>query len=419
MARITESASRRMARGFQPQMNADERGLRRVGLLSVTSVVAIRCALTALCLLPSALCSSCFAGTVRTLDGKTYDGVVSIDTRGYLLVDQTVGSIVKVMPDDVLDAQFYPAGGKVGALQQGFVLTDGSAIAGEAKSVDDTVLRYRRQGNDLSVPVSHVARIQFKPVTQKALDALPPGHTGVLLDDGDFFEGQFTQFRDNRVQLSSVLFGLRQFEISKRVVAVVLANIAPAKSDWIVRLTDGTIVLAESLSFDNGRLIAQDLSHQKFVATARDLIDYRMGDNRLVPLTDLKPDSVTPAGPAFMRIDATTAGVPMALSDGPISHGLGTSAGTSITYTLDGQYRTFICQGGVPAGLAPSAKVQFLVTGDGKDLFRSPPRTSVDKPLAIVLSVKGMRTLVLQIRSDASADLGAHGLWAEPALVKN
>jgi hypothetical protein len=59
-----------------------------------------------------------------------------------------------------------------------------------------------------------------------------------------------------------------------------------------------------------------------------------------------------------------------------------------------------------------------VVQGDGREIYRSPERTSVDEAVAVTVKVAGVKDLVLRVES-ASADVpGASGLFGDPALVK-
>jgi hypothetical protein len=48
-----------------------------------------------------------------------------------------------------------------------------------------------------------------------------------LLVSGDFFEGDLVQIESGQITMSSVLFGLRRFSISKEAAAVVLRGPTP------------------------------------------------------------------------------------------------------------------------------------------------------------------------------------------------
>ena len=157
----------------------------------------------------------CRGGTVHTLSGKAYQGLVSVDARGFLLVNQPMTGLVRVNGDDVLEATFREVD-EPPAMRQGVVLTDGTAVAGEIISADETTLHLARDGKDVAVPLDRVARVLFRPVPGKTLADLPAGRYGAALDSGDFFEGEFKGISDGRVRFDSVLFGAAQFVPGRR-----------------------------------------------------------------------------------------------------------------------------------------------------------------------------------------------------------
>ena len=55
---------------------------------------------------------------------------------------------------------------------------------------------------------------------------------------------------------------------------------------------------------------------------------------------------------------------------------------------------------------------------DGKELYRSKPRTSLDEALAASVSLKGVKSLTLSVESTAGDAAPAPGVWADAALVK-
>ena len=200
---------------------------------------------------------------------------------------------------------------------------------------------------------------------------------------------------------------------------MLLADVKPARGDWVVRLADGSVLRPTAVKLEANRLVVDDPLLGTLAFAPPQVMSYQCGAGRLQPLADLKPAGVEPAGEQSFAEGRTTSGAAMELAGAVPDNGLGVAAGTAVTYDLGGRYKTFVGAAGVPGGMVPAAKVRFVVTGDGKELYRSPDRTSVDDPLKIAVPVAGVRTLTLKAESDTDADLGASGLWAEPALIKN
>ena len=77
-----------------------------------------------------------------------------------------------------------------------------------------------------------------------------------------------------------------------------------------------------------------------------------------------------------------------------------------------------LLRGEDPRGVLPTAPVRFIVLSEGKELYKSPPRTSQDEPLAASVSVSGAKSLTLKVESTLSPPLLTPGLWGDVALVK-
>jgi hypothetical protein len=126
-------------------------------------------------------------------------------------------------------------------------------------------------------------------------------------------------------------------------------------------------------------------------------------------------------------VDSTTCGAPAALVGFVPRRSLGQSPGTSLTFDLgDGtHYASFVARAGVPAALVPAGRARFTVLVDGVERFHSEPRTSVDDPVPVAVSLKGAKSLTLRVENGDATDgakaasSGAPGLWAEPLLVKS
>ena len=68
------------------------------------------------------------------------------------------------------------------------------------------------------------------------------------LNNGDFIESEFRNLDSDSVQVSSVLFGPRKYDLRKEVVAIILREARSAPWNWSLELTDRTHVLIGSIS---------------------------------------------------------------------------------------------------------------------------------------------------------------------------
>ena len=134
------------------------------------------------------------------------------------------------------------------------VLTDGTELTWPVASVDaaDAVLEGDPPVKRVSRPL--LARLQFVPH-----DALPDNlrRTGISLRNGDFVDGEIRTIRDGQVEISSVLFGIRRYELAREVAAVQFANPAPQPTAWTIDLTDGSQLRAQALTAKDSVLRVQ------------------------------------------------------------------------------------------------------------------------------------------------------------------
>jgi hypothetical protein len=72
--------------------------------------------------------------------------------------------------------------------------------------------------------------------------------SGVLLENGDFFDGEVRSMDGRRVVVSSILFGVRTFGIDTgEVIAAMLSATVPGTYRYEVEVADGTMLRASEL----------------------------------------------------------------------------------------------------------------------------------------------------------------------------
>jgi hypothetical protein len=119
--------------------------------------------------------------------------------------------------------EFTPASDKAPTLPAGLVRADGTVFAAEILSIDDTQVAFRRKGAaQESLLLSQVAAVLFRPMAEAKRDALSRERSGLLLRNGDFLEGAVKSFEGGQIAISSVLFGVRRYNITNEAMALVL-----------------------------------------------------------------------------------------------------------------------------------------------------------------------------------------------------
>jgi hypothetical protein len=175
---------------------------------------------------------------------------------------------------------------------RGLILRDGSMLAGQVRSASDSVVRiFRNREREMSIPLNDISRVLLGPLPQKYVEKLQPGRHGVLLYTGDFFEGELMGIEGARVKISSVLFGVKKFEMPQ-VLAISLRDAtAPAKDAFEITASDGSVLSADKLEVEKDLLVAQTKAGALRFGVG-DLLGIRAGASRAKPAADPKPPVV-------------------------------------------------------------------------------------------------------------------------------
>jgi hypothetical protein len=108
-------------------------------------------------------------------------------------------------------------------LPTGVRLRDGRWIDAEITALSDFQVGYRKpDGVVESAKLNQVTAIVLHPVPDTFKDRLEGSREGVVLRKGDFFEGEFSRLDMTEATLSSVLFGLKRFNLKTEVGALVM-----------------------------------------------------------------------------------------------------------------------------------------------------------------------------------------------------
>jgi hypothetical protein len=112
----------------------------------------------------------------------------------------------------------------------GLALRNGGFVGTKVAKATETQISVSGALQRITFSTVNIARIICQPLSQTMAAKIPSGRTGVLLSNGDFIESDFRSLDDKTVQVSSVLFGLRNYDAKKDVVAIILRE--PQSSTW-------------------------------------------------------------------------------------------------------------------------------------------------------------------------------------------
>jgi PA14 domain len=143
-------------------------------------------------------------------------------------------------------------------MARGIVMRSGAFIACAVEKATETAVQAPGLLQDRTVSLVNVARIVWQPLPKSLLAKVQPGRTGVLLANGDFIDGEFRGLDKGRLQLSSILFGLRSYEAARDVTAVVLNEVTPTAAQYEIQLQDRSILFAVRAKIENENLVIED-----------------------------------------------------------------------------------------------------------------------------------------------------------------
>lgn len=129
------------------------------------------------------------------------------------------------------------------------VLRDGTTIADHLTGMDETAVQFSREKQDLKVRTASVARILFQPGFEASV--LTAGRAGILMSNGDFVDGEFRSLAGGKVTVSSVLFGQRTYEVSRKIAAVILRDVGPSAAELQFESADGSLWQPRDLRLDD------------------------------------------------------------------------------------------------------------------------------------------------------------------------
>lgn len=162
---------------------------------------------------------------------------------------------------------------------QAVTLRNGSTVAAALQSVDDISVKFTSYGHAYNLPRIDIARLHYRTVPAAKLAALFPGRRGVLLTNGDFYDGTITAIGNRDIKISSVIFGLREFRLDKEVALVVLRDLLPPATTWQIHLYDGTVLQTKTFTVDTDKLLMQDPAFGQFRVSLSDVAEITRQSN--------------------------------------------------------------------------------------------------------------------------------------------
>jgi hypothetical protein len=142
-----------------------------------------------------------------------------------------------------------PTAGIMPLAAKGILLRNGTFVSGSVKSMTEHSVKFTYRGDkEFSAPAHQVARIIFRASPRNSLLRQPTLTPGALLSSGDFVEGKVLLGNGRAAKISSVLFGLRTYNLDGGdLAALVMGDPLPAPTPYEIRLTDASVFMAKSI----------------------------------------------------------------------------------------------------------------------------------------------------------------------------
>lgn len=203
----------------------------------------------------------------QSTDGKTWWPVgqaivpMTPETPAYVGLF-SAGSQGRLGQKTVFDNVEVSLAGGAPALQAaGVMMRSGSLLAGQVVRADDYSIILKRGAGETPLPASQAAWLILRPMPASVMAKMNQPKSGVLLRSEDFIEGRVRQLDARSVQLNSVLFGLKSFEIGREAIGVVLREAAPA-GPLSVSLDDGSVLRAASMTVAKDHVMVGEVKVQ-------------------------------------------------------------------------------------------------------------------------------------------------------------
>jgi hypothetical protein len=156
----------------------------------------------------------------------------------------------------------------------GVLLVAGSFIARRVHAIDESRASFSASKSDPTLPILSIARINFHELPPDKAALLEPGRTGLLLQSGDFVDGDVRGVNRGKVDVNSILFGLKRFAMDTALAAV-LRDPLPMPATFKILSRDQSIYLSNRPILAKDGLTFQDPNLAAFKIRPEDLLEIR------------------------------------------------------------------------------------------------------------------------------------------------
>ena len=289
------------------------------------------------------------------------------------------------------DVCFSPPPSSAQVLPPGVLLQDGSFLAGyfERLSLDPTATvmdgRFMRNGKPLAVSAAKIAAVLLLP-TGRSQIADMSSRVGVLMRNGDTFDGTVSAVDRDQVIVSSVVLGITTCRQSE-VAGCFFQPVQPQPGIYEIRLKDGSDINAAGLICDAQNAVITTVGGQSVTTAVDEIAQIRAGSS-LVENLALLSWQATPSSPAPRTWEGPNQ---QQIIEAPI--------GTTLDFPLSDKFRAMGMRIAVSSDSRPDANITVRVLADGKEIGRTLPFKAGDQPRFVEVALQHPRTLSLEADS--------------------
>ncbi len=140
----------------------------------------------------------------------------------------------------------------------GALAWNGSYIAQPVDSLTGSRVVFSGNPQHIWLSTVNLSAVFFKPVTLPHADRIRVGKTGrsgVLLNGGDFQEGEIISIKDNTITVKTLLFGEKKYQAASEALGVFFHKSGRPKKEWTVRTFSGNEIKLKELIWDKETLV--------------------------------------------------------------------------------------------------------------------------------------------------------------------
>jgi len=134
-----------------------------------------------------------------------------------------------------------------------------------------------------------------------------------------------------------------------------------------------------------------------------------------IPLSSLDLGQMT-SGWSVAKAGHEIAGGPLSIHGEKFTDGVGTHATSKLRVKLDGHAKRFTAKAGVDDSAGSRGSVEFIVTGDGKTLWRSGVIKGGEPAKPVDVNLAGVQALVLRVTDGGDGESNDHADWADAKI---